>query len=100
VVRAVDETRGLIVSYNNELVVTPYFSRSDGRTRAWSEVWYGSKPWLISKPAPYDAREGFALWGHGVGMSAMDAYYRAGDGWTWDNILKYYYTGIDIKRIY
>jgi hypothetical protein len=100
VVRAVEETRGLVVSYNSELVVTPYFSRSDGRTRSWSEVWNGSKPWLITKPAPYDAREGFALWGHGVGMSAMDAYYRAGDGWAWQDILKYYYTGIDIRRLY
>jgi hypothetical protein len=100
VARAVEETRGLVVSYNNELVVTPYFSRSDGRTRSWSEVWNGSKPWLVSVPAPYDAREGFELWGHGVGMSAMDAYYRAGEGWNWDAILKYYYTGIAIGRIY
>ena len=100
VVRAGDETRGMVVTYDGELVVTPYFSRSDGRTRSWSEVWYGSKPWLVSRPAPYDAREGFELWGHGVGMSAMDAYYRAGDGWSWDNILKYYYSGVNINHVY
>jgi peptidoglycan hydrolase-like amidase len=99
VVRAVEETRGSMVTYNNELVVTPYFSRSDGRTRAWTEVWGGShKPWLVSVPAPYD--QGRTLWGHGVGMSALDALERAEDGASWTQILQYYYTGTQIQRAY
>jgi len=98
VVAAVENTRGSIVTYNNELVVTPYYSRSDGRTRAWSEVWGGSKPWCVSVPTPYD--QGKTLWGHGVGMSASDALGRARDGATWTDILRYYYTGTQIKRIY
>ncbi|MFH2063024.1 MAG: SpoIID/LytB domain-containing protein [bacterium] len=98
VVRAVEDTRGAVVTYNGEMVVTPYFSRSDGRTRSWSEVWYGSKPWLVSVPAPYDA--GKTLWGHGVGMSAADAVGRAAAGATWTEILRYYYTGTEIRRIY
>jgi hypothetical protein len=99
VVKAVEDTRGTVVSYDGDLVVTPYFSRSDGRTRSWTEVW-GSKvhPWLVSKPAPYDA--GKTLWGHGVGMSASDAVGRAAAGATWQDILKYYYTGIDLKQLY
>ncbi|MEA3249145.1 MAG: NBR1-Ig-like domain-containing protein [Patescibacteria group bacterium] len=99
VVRAVEETRGSMVTYNNELVVTPYFSRSDGRTRAWTEVWGGShKPWLVSVPAPYD--QGRTLWGHGVGMSALDALGRAKDGASWTQILQHYYTGTQIQRAY
>ena len=99
VVRAVEETRGIVVSYGGDIVVTPYFSRSDGRTRAWTEVWGGqTRPWLVSKPAPYDA--GQTLWGHGVGLSASDAIGRANAGTSWQDILKYYYTGIDLKRLY
>jgi hypothetical protein len=99
VVRAVEETRGQMVTYNEEIVVTPYFSRSDGRTRAWEEVWCcKKKPWLISVPEPHDV--GKTLWGHGVGMSASGALGWANDGKTYDWILKYYYTGTVLKRIY
>jgi len=98
VAQAAEDTRGSVVTYNGELVVTPYFSRSDGRTRAWSEVWGGSKPWLVSVPAPYD--QGKTLWGHGVGMSASDAVGRAADGASWTDMLSYYYTGTVVKRIY
>lgn len=98
VVRAVEETRGTAVTYGSEVVVTPYFSRSDGRTRSWGEVWYGSRPWLVSKPAPYDV--GKTLWGHGVGMAASDAVGRANAGTGWREILQYYYTGIELKQVY
>jgi len=98
-VKAVDETNGEIVTYNNEIAVTPYFSRSDGRTRSWTEVWAGSaKPWLISVPAPYDV--GKTLWGHGVGLSAWDSLYRAKNGDTYDNILKHFYTGTELTKKY
>ncbi len=35
-------------------------------------------------------------WGHGVGMSQNGADILAGKGYTYDQILKYYYTGIDV----
>jgi len=99
VVRAVEETRGQVVVYDNDVVVTPYFSRSDGRTRGWEEVWCCKvKPWLKSVPAPHDA--GKTLWGHGVGMSASDALGWANDGKTYDWILKYFYTDTILKKIY
>lgn len=98
VVRAVEETRGMVVTYDGDVAVTPYFSRSDGRTRSYSEVWGKHNPWLVSKPAPYDA--GKTLWGHGVGMSASDAVGRAEAGAGWQEILKYYYTGIELQQRY
>jgi peptidoglycan hydrolase-like amidase len=98
-VAAAKETRGQMVIYNDEIVLTPYFSRSDGRTRAWEEVWCCKvKPWLKSVPAPHDT--GKTLWGHGVGLSAEDALAWAVEGKTYDWILKYYYTGTGLKRIY
>lgn len=98
VVTAIDATRGQIVTYQEKLAITPYYSRSDGRTRSWSEVWGGSYPWLIGVPVPWD--QGKTLWGHGVGMSATGALGMAADGWTYDRMLKYFYTGIELRQIY
>jgi peptidoglycan hydrolase-like amidase len=99
--QAVEETRGQVVTYNGEVVVTPYFSYSDGRTRNWEEVWGGSaKPWCRSvvEPAGYDKT---TMYGHGVGLSAHGALHLAVYfNYTFDQILKYYYTGIELKKIY
>lgn len=95
VVQAVDETRGQIVTYENKTAITPYYSRSDGRTRAWSEVWYGSVPWLPSVPTPCD--QGKVLWGHGVGLSASAALCMANQGMGWKDILSYFYVGTQLQ---
>ncbi len=98
-VKAVEDTRGTMVTYNGEIVVTPYFSQSDGRTRAWEEVWWGSgKAWLVSRPDPNCA--GMNLFGHGVGLSARGARGMALAGSTFEQILKHYYTGVEVKKIY
>lgn len=98
IVAGVDATRGQVVSYNGKIAITPYFSRSDGRTRNWSDVWYGNVEWCIGVSVPQD--NGKTLWGHGVGMSASGALAMANEGKTWDQILKYFYTGIEIKPWY
>jgi len=99
--QAVEETKGQVVTYNGEVVVTPYFSYDDGRTRSYQEVWGGSfKPWLVSvkEPAGYDKT---TMYGHGVGLSAHGALHLAVYfNYTFDQILKYYYTGIELKKIY
>lgn len=110
VAEAARETRGQMVVYDSDanlntasdVVITPYFGNSDGRTRAWTEVWGGAaKPWLVPVTAKYDARDGKNLWGHGVGMSARDAALMADEeGKTWQEILKYYYTGVGIEKFY
>ncbi|OGY41444.1 MAG: hypothetical protein A2Y82_00825 [Candidatus Buchananbacteria bacterium RBG_13_36_9] len=98
---AVAQTKGQVVTYNGEVVVTPYYSHSDGRTRSYQEVWGGSfKPWLVSvkEPAGYNKT---TLYGHGVGLSAYGAILLANDyHYAFNQILKYYYTGIEIKKIY
>lgn len=38
-------------------------------------------------------------WGHGVGMDQTGAYGYALEGWTFDRILKHYYTGIELTRM-
>ncbi len=100
VVAAVDATRGQIVTYQGKLAITPYYSRSDGRTRAWSEVWGGGSqyPWLVSVPVPWD--QGKTLWGHGVGMSATGALGMANDGKGFVEILKYFFPGTELRKAY
>lgn len=98
IVQSVDESRGQIVTYNGELALTPYFSRTDGRTRDWSEVWNGQVDWLKSVACPCDKSKGYALWGHGVGMSATEALCMANNGDLYEDILKYFYQGIELER--
>ncbi len=99
VVAAVDATRGQIVTYNGKLAITPYFSRSDGRTRSWTEVWGGGPyPWLVGVPVPQDA--GKTLWGHGVGMSATGALGMANEGKSYVDILKHFYQGTELRLVY
>jgi hypothetical protein len=99
-VKAVEDTEGVVVTYEDEIALTPYFAQSDGRTRSYQEVWFGSaKPWLVSVPDPTNA--GLKLWGHGVGMSARGALIQAARyDKTYEEIIDYYYTGIGLKRVY
>lgn len=99
-VAAAEATRGMVVTYNNRPVVTPYFARSDGMTRTWKAVWGGTdKPWLVPVVTQYDA--GKKMFGHGVGMSQTDAMkHAAKDDWDFKQILVYYYSGTVVRSVY
>jgi hypothetical protein len=96
ITQAVEETRGQTVTYEGATAITPYFSRSDGRTRSWSEVWGGDVPWCLSVTTPHD--KGKKLWGHGVGLSASEALAMGKEGSGWREIIKYFYTGVEIEQ--
>lgn len=99
IVSAVDATAGMVVTYDDAVVVTPYFSQSDGRTRSWSEVWNGDYAYLQSVDDP--GCEGDELLGHGVGLSAAGARYFANElNWHWQEILQYYYQGIQVQPLW
>ncbi|HRH23008.1 MAG TPA: SpoIID/LytB domain-containing protein [Candidatus Magasanikbacteria bacterium] len=110
VVEAAQATRGMMITYDtdanadtmSEIVMTPYFANADTRTRSWSEVWGGAgRPWLVSVPTEYDKRDKKKLYGHGVGMSARDASIRASEkGENFEQLLKYYYTGVGLEKMY
>ncbi len=109
-VKASKATRGYMVTYdidNNEatptdVVITPYFAYTNGKTLSWKQVWGGAeKPWLVSVPAVYDKAKGRRLYGHGVGMSQLDASDRASKlGEDWQTIVKYYYTNVELVKMY
>ncbi len=97
--KAAEETRGMVITYDDKIVMTPYFGRSNGNTRPYHVVWGGAvKPWLVSRPCHFDA--GKKRYGHGVGMSQTDAMGQANAGLDFENILKLYYTGVEIKKVY
>ena len=101
VVEAVRQTKGQVVTYNSEIAITPYFSYSDGRTRSWAEVWGGNNvPWCqsVKEPADYDKT---TMSGHGVGLSAHGALHLATNyNYSYEEILKYYFTGIELTKMY
>ncbi len=39
-------------------------------------------------------------WGHGVGMCQVGAYGLARAGWSYDRILKHFYTGVELSQMY
>ena len=98
----VKDTRGAMATYNGEVVTTPYYAHAVCRTYSWAEKWGGAiKPWLVSVKTNYDCKNYSAMLGHGVGMSQMDASVRAKvEGIGWQDLVKYYYTGVEIERIY
>lgn len=95
-VRAAAETAGEVVTYLGKLVKTPYFSQSDGRTRSAEEVFgWTNTPYLQSVEDPYCA--GLELKGHGVGLSGYGAEGMAKEGKGYEEIIKYYYQGVEIE---
>ncbi len=97
---AVRETKGYMVTYDGNVVITPYFGHSNGKTKSWQSVWGGTaKPWLVPVVAEYDS--GRAQYGHGVGMSQRDASIRADkEGVDFIELLKHYYTGVSLEIFY
>ncbi len=98
--KAVDDTFGEIVTYDGVLVKTPYFNASDGTyTKSAEEVWgWTDAPYLLSVSDFLCESDSFK--GHGVGVSGCGASAMAEDGSDYKEILKYYYTGIELEKLY
>jgi hypothetical protein len=97
VVQAIKATEGEVVTYQGKLVKTPYFNQSAGRTLSAQEKWgWKDTPYLVSVADTYCKET--QLLGHGVGLSGCGATGMAEAGKTYDEILKYFYTGIEISQ--
>lgn len=101
VVKAVEATKGQMVTYKGKLVKTPYFSKSDGvATKSAKDVWgWTNTPYLVSvDDSACTSSKAFA--GHGVGLSGCGSLAMAEDGAKYVEILKHYYTGIEVTDFY
>jgi hypothetical protein len=95
---AVVITKDEVVTYQGKLVKTPYFNQSDGRTRSAKEVWgWTDTPYLQSVADPWC--DGRYKRGHGVGLSGFGASSQANEGKTYDEIIKYYYQGVEVEEL-
>lgn len=96
---AVDATRGQVVTYQGQVVITPYAASTNGMSKTWQDVWGGTnKPWLVRQVIPEDS--GRRLYGHGVGLSQLAAADQAKAGKNYIEILKFFYVGIDVSQWY
>ncbi len=110
--QAVTATAGQVITHPDAvsqlnpdgIAIAAYSSGTDGRTRSWNEVWAGSGfPWLVSVDDPYGKISNWnTLEGnHMVGMSAQGARgYATKENKTYDWILRHYYTGTTVEKIY
>lgn len=88
--KAVDITKAYIIDGNNRRTVTrSMISRAMGkdRIRSFEQIPFISGDELLIEGSGY---------GHGVGMSQYGAKKMAESGYSFEDILKYYYTGVDV----
>lgn len=52
--KAVDETKGQVITYDDKVILPLYFSTSSGKTENSEEVFSGETPYLRSVESPYD----------------------------------------------
>lgn len=90
--QAVEGTKGIVATYDDEIIGAFYFGHCDGRTRNSEDVWVGALPYCRSVPCicGYDF-----MYGHGVGMCQRGAMKMAEEGATYEEILCHYYQGIE-----
>lgn len=97
--RAANETRGEFMTYDGKVIRAAYYSRANGRTLSWQEKWGGPGfPWAVAVADPVS--EGSTRHGHGVGMPMTSVITLANQGMTYDQILKMYYTGVELTKLY
>ncbi|MBI5147594.1 MAG: N-acetylmuramoyl-L-alanine amidase, partial [Parcubacteria group bacterium] len=100
VAAAATSTAGEVVTYGGKTVITPYFTATDGtRTKSALSVWgWTDTPWLVSvSDAVCTTSANFQ--GHGVGLSGCGASAMANSGKTYLDIIRYYYTGVDVQKL-
>lgn len=51
---AVNATQGLVIAYDNALIVPAYHSISSGKTESSQDIWQQSVPYLVSVDCPFD----------------------------------------------
>ena len=94
--KAVDETKGLVLTYNNKIISTMYSASAGGQTKSALQAWGNDIPYLQSVKS-FDDETGIR--GHGVGMTQYGAKNLADMGYNAYQILAYFYTGAHFARI-
>lgn len=107
-VQAVQATAGQVLKYNNKIARAVYSSDSGGTTTSACTKWggefctadYGFLAGGVDDPEGTVHNQTKVTASHGVGMSCIGARRLAELGYTFEQILKYYYLGIVLEKIY
>lgn len=99
-VKAAEETKGQALVYGKDIIDAVYSAGNGGWAVSSEEQWGSYRPYLIAHPDPWDAMDGRPRSGHGVGMSQRGAMQAASNGYTYTDILAFYYPGTEIVADY
>jgi len=91
---AVEETKGIVLTYNTKVISAYYSASAGGQTNVNS--WGSSVPYLRSVPS-FD--DNVKKNGHGVGMSQHGANNLAKQGYNAYQILQYFYKDVKFARV-
>jgi hypothetical protein len=91
----VQQTAGQVLVKNGTPVIGPYFTQSDGKS---INPWASQYPWCRVRELPYDA--GLVKKGHGVGLSGNSARVLAEQGKSMEEIVDYFFDGLEIRKMY
>ncbi len=94
--RAVLQTKGIVMTYNNKVISAYYHAASGGQTKNAKDVWMKDLPYIHSV---YGYDSGIKKSGHGVGMSQHGANNLAKKGYSSYQILNYFYKNIHFAVI-
>lgn len=95
--RAVEETRGMVATYDEEIIGGYYFAQCTGHTKNSEDVWVRALPYCRSVPCLAPQAE---FKGHGVGMCQRGSMAMAQAGFTALEIIGHYYTGVGAANGY
>jgi len=93
--KAVDETSGLVLTYNYKVVSAFYSASAGGQTVTAKEAWGNDVPYIRSVPS-FD--DNVKKNGHGIGMSQHGANNLAKQGYNAYQILNYFYKNVKFAR--
>ena len=109
ITEAVKDTSGVVVIYNDKPIRGVYSSDSGGATKSACEIFkgvfcnnedYGYLKGGIKDPEGTIHNRTAIAASHGVGMSSVGARQLAELGSNFEEILKYYYLGIEVEKLY
>lgn len=92
--QAIDDTLGLVLTYDMKIISAYYFSAAGGMTS--NSIWGTDLPYLRAVPS-FD--DGVKKNGHGVGMSQHGANNLAKRGYNAYQILQYFYQNVKFAKL-
>jgi hypothetical protein len=97
--QAIEATRGQVITYQGEIIEAPFFTQAGGYTISHKDAgWGAARPWAPGVEDPVSADDWFI--GHGVGMPLQSSNKLANLGYAAEQIVKFYFIGVDIGYAY